>query len=166
MAIVSRRNLLLGAAGVGVLGVAGYGAARVFVPWHKAKGSIFNVDGIAIRGADPVAYFTEKTSVMGDERNAYDWAGATWHFASMENREMFKADPEAYAPQYGGYCAWAVGAKGLLYSIQPHIWSVVDNKLYLNFDDVVHNTWVKDIPGFIEKADARWPELRDQMVYS
>lgn len=164
MAMVSRRNVLLGAAGLGALGLAGYGAARTFLPWHQANGTIFNVDGLAIRGADPVAYFTVSKAVIGDERYTLDWADVTWRFASMENRETFKQDPTAYAPQYGGYCAWAVAAKAQLYSIQPRNWSIVDGKLYLNFNDKVQETWSTDVPGFIAKADANWPELRDQMV--
>jgi len=164
MTKVSRRNVLLGAAGISLVGIAGYGAARTFIPWHKATGTIFNVKGVAVRGTDVVSYFTQSKPVAGSDRYKVNWAGVDWHFSSMEHREMFNADPLAYAPQYGGYCAWAVAAKGLLYSVQPENWHIVDGKLYLNFNKQVHDTWKSDIPGFIAEADRRWPELRDQMV--
>ena len=94
----------------------------------------------AIEGYDPVAYFQEGKPVEGDSDYSYDWMDATWYFASSENRDRFAADPERYAPQYGGYCAWAV-ANGYAAKIDPEAWAVVDDKLYLNYSQDVQQQW-------------------------
>ena len=112
--------------------------------------------GLAIRGTDPVAYFTEGGPVAGSSEFAYTWNNATWQFASAENRDLFAANPEQYAPQYGGFCAWAV-SQGYTAPIDPNAWSIVDNKLYLNYDKGVQRRWERDIPGNISKADTNWP---------
>jgi YHS domain-containing protein len=114
--------------------------------------------GLAIRGADPVAYFTEGAAVLGSPEYEYEWNGATWRFSSAANKEMFKNDPMAFAPQYGGYCAKAL-SEGNLASVDPRAWKIVDGKLYLNYSAEVQAQWVEDIPGNIEKADAFWPDL-------
>ncbi len=113
-------------------------------------------DGVAIAGADPVAYFTAGDYVPGDAAYTYDWNGATWQFASAENQALFAADPEKYAPQYGGFCAWAV-SQGYTAPIDPTAWKIVDGKLYLNYDKKIQAKWEKDIPGNITKADGNWP---------
>ena len=113
---------------------------------------------LAVSGYDPVAYFTRGKPVEGSGDHEYEWNGATWRFSSAENLETFKADPEKYAPQYGGYCAWAV-AQGKTASADPDNWEIVDGKLYLNYNDSVQAAWRKDIPGFISKADKNWPQV-------
>lgn len=115
--------------------------------------------GVAISGADPVAYFTEEAYVPGSADYTYDWNGTTWQFASEENRDLFAAAPEQYAPEYGGFCAWAVAAKETLVPTDPNAWSVVDGKLYLNANQRVQNTWEEDIAGFIARANSIWPGL-------
>lgn len=117
---------------------------------------IFSDKGIAIQGTDPVAYFTERKPVKGNPAFAHQWKGVTWHFASTINRDLFKADPEKYAPQFGGYCAWAVANKYTAATV-PEAWSIVDGKLYLNFNLGIRSRWEKDIPGNITKANANWP---------
>ena len=97
--------------------------------------------------------------VEGSPEHSLQWGGVTWHFASDANRDAFAADPEAYAPRYGGFCAWAVAAKGELYSTQPENWSIRNGRLYLNFNDDIQARWEKDPQGFIAEADRRWPEL-------
>lgn len=119
-----------------------------------------NFWGLAIRGYDPVAYFTEGKPVEGLKEHEIEWRGAKWRFASAENRAKFEADPEAYAPQYGGHCAWAV-ANGYTASTVPEAWEIVDGKLYLNYSLGVRDTWRQDIPGNIRKGDANWPGLKD-----
>ncbi|NET35437.1 MAG: YHS domain-containing protein [Cyanothece sp. SIO1E1] len=119
---------------------------------------IFTENGIAIRGADPVAYFTQDKPVQGSRQYAYEWNGATWLFASAANRDQFASNPEAYAPQYGGYCAYGL-ARGNLAPIVPSAWAIVDGKLYLNFSAQVQQLWLQDVPGNIAKADANWPGL-------
>ncbi len=113
---------------------------------------------LAVSGYDPVAYFTDGKPVEGSGDFEHDWNGATWRFASQANLEAFKADPAAYAPQFGGYCAWAV-SQGYTASTVPEAWRIVDGKLYLNYSKGVQATWEQDIPGNIAKADRNWPKV-------
>jgi YHS domain-containing protein len=112
----------------------------------------------AVSGYDPVAYFTQGKPVKGDSTHSFKYKGATWYFASKENLEKFKADPVKYAPQYGGYCAWAI-AMGKTASADPKYWKIVDGKLYLNYDQDIQKKWEKDVPGFIQKANSAWPQV-------
>ena len=114
--------------------------------------------GLAIRGYDPVAYYQQSAPVKGSSQFSYQWQGARWLFASAENRDRFQAEPEHYAPQYGGYCAYAV-SKGRTASIDPEAWKIVDGRLYLNYSKGVQKKWEQDVPGNIVKADRNWPEL-------
>ena len=114
--------------------------------------------GVAIQGYDPVAYVTEGAAVGGDAGITAKHDGATYQFASAANRDTFLSDPARYAPQYGGFCAYAV-SKGYTAPIDPQAFSVVDNKLYLNFSKSVRGLWSEDIPGNIKKGDANWPKL-------
>ncbi|NJK62789.1 MAG: YHS domain-containing protein [Synechococcaceae cyanobacterium SM2_3_1] len=116
----------------------------------------FTEDGVAVRGTDVVAYFTQGKAVDGNEEFSHDWRGVTWLFASAEHRDQFAANPETYAPAYGGYCAWAV-SQGYTAPIDPQAWSIVDDQLYLNFNRNIQRRWERDIPGNIAKADANWP---------
>jgi YHS domain-containing protein len=116
---------------------------------------------IAVSGYDPVAYFTDGKPVEGDRANSHEWQGATWRFATAENLEKFKADPAKYAPQYGGYCAWAV-SQGYTASADPQAWRIVDGKLYLNYNPDVQKTWQQDVPGNIAKANANWPAVLEK----
>lgn len=117
--------------------------------------------GVAIRGTDPVAYFTEGAAVAGSSEFSHSWGNATWHFASAENRDLFAANPGQYAPQYGGFCAWAV-SEGYTASIDPEAWRIVDARLYLNYDKRIQQRWERDIPGNVSKADANWPGVLDE----
>ena len=114
--------------------------------------------GGAIRGYDPVAYHTEGKPVAGKRAHRAEWKGATWSFASAENKKTFEAAPEKYAPKFGGYCAWAV-SQGYTASIDPDAWTIVDGALYLNYSLGVRDQWSGDIPGNIAKGDANWPKL-------
>ena len=114
--------------------------------------------GLAIRGTDPVAYFTEGQAVEGDSEYETEYQGATWRFSSAENQELFESDPEAYAPQYGGYCAKAV-SEGNVVSTDPEAWKIVDDKLYLNYSPAVQAQWLEDTEGNIQLGDEMWPEV-------
>jgi YHS domain-containing protein len=114
--------------------------------------------GLAIRGTDPVAYFTESKPVAGSEEFEYEWQGATWRFSSEENKNLFVENPEKYAPQYGGYCAQGL-SEGNVVSTDPNSWKIVDGKLYLNYSPDVQKQWLEDVPGHISQADAKWPEV-------
>lgn len=128
--------------------------AQALDPVNKNK-SLF---GVAIGGADPVAYFSEGRFVEGSRKFAADWNGASWRFASAANRQRFLAEPERYAPRYGGYCAYAV-AHNYTAKIDPEAWSIVEDRLYLNYDKTVRARWSKKQGEFIEQADQNWPGL-------
>ncbi|HEY9889841.1 MAG TPA: YHS domain-containing (seleno)protein [Candidatus Obscuribacterales bacterium] len=123
--------------------------------------AVYVKDDVAIAGADPVAYFTDAAYVPGSADFAHEWGGATWYFASAANRDAFASNPEQYAPQYGGFCAWAV-SQGYTAKIDPEAWKIVEGKLYLNYDKGIQAKWEKDIPGHITKADANWPAVLNQ----
>lgn len=127
-------------------------------PAMAAEPEYFSDGGAAILGTDPVAYFTEGGPVQGSADHAVMWKGATWYFASAENMGLFEANPEAYAPQYGGYCAFAV-AQGYTAPTVPEAWTIHEDKLYLNFSRGVRGRWERDIPGNIVKGDANWPSV-------
>jgi YHS domain-containing protein len=112
----------------------------------------------AVDGYDAVAYFTEGKPVKGDKKFSTDYNGAEWRFASADNLEAFKGAPEKYAPQYGGYCAWAVSQN---YTARGNAenWKIVEGKLYLNYNDEIQERWEADIPGFIAAAEQNWPTV-------
>jgi YHS domain-containing protein len=109
-------------------------------------------------GHDVVAYFREGRPVRGVSQFTHEWRGATWRFASAANRDAFAAKPEAFAPAYGGHCAWAA-AQGYKAKGDPENWRIVDGRLFLNYNSDVQKNWEKDIPGFIAAGDAKWPTV-------
>lgn len=132
-------------------------------PVHAAKDPVYTslLGSLAVNGYDPVAYFSEGRPVEGQRQFSHAWQGATWRFASQENLDKFKANPSAYAPQYGGYCAWAV-SRGYTASSDPEAWRIVEGKLYLNYSKDVQKQWEQDIPGNITKADTNWPSVLEK----
>ena len=149
---MNRRTLLALGASLPVLAMTANAGFAQSTPKFYAE------DGIAIDGTDPVAYFTEGAPVAGDPAITHDWMGATWRFVSAANKDAFVVAPEAYAPQFGGYCAWAV-SEGYTASTTPEAWSIVDGKLYLNYSRRIQRRWEKDIPGNISRATANWPKI-------
>ncbi len=131
-----------------MLGVAGIADAA----------TVYQSRGVAIDGTDPVAYFTEGKPVKGKAAHTVRWNGVNWRFSSADNKAAFEADPAKYAPQYGGYCAWAV-SQGYTASTDPDAWKIVDGKLYLNYSKGVQRRWEGDIPGNIVSANGNWPNL-------
>lgn len=123
-----------------------------------ANAEVFMVNGVAVRGTDVVAYFTQGKAIPGSRNFAAQWKGATWYFSSAANRDLFASNPTQYAPQYGGYCAKAV-SEGNLAPTDPEAWKIVNGKLYLNYDKTVQAEWLKDVPGNIAKADRNWPAV-------
>lgn len=117
----------------------------------------FSTDDGAIRGYDPVAYFTQGKAVKGSKSITLTHGTGTYHFASDENLDLFKQDPDRYAPQYGGFCAYAM-SKGFDVSSDPNAWTIKDDKLYLNYSLGVRKTWLKKPTEYIEKADKNWAE--------
>ena len=115
-------------------------------------------EGVAIKGYDPVAFFTDKMPVKGIPEYEYEWRGARWRFASTAHREEFRRGLEKYAPGYGGYCAYAV-RQGKTADIDPEAWTVFEGKLYLNLNKEVQGLWEKNMREYIRKADENWPRL-------
>lgn len=113
---------------------------------------------VAVSGYDTVAFFTQGRPVKGDARFKASHNGAEYRFADAANLARFQANPAAYAPQYGGYCAWAF-SQGYTASADPTVWKIVDRKLYLNYNAKVGQAWSKNIPGFIAAANGNWPKL-------
>jgi YHS domain-containing protein len=130
-------------------------------PAFAQKSAVFITKAGAIGGYDPVAYFTESKPVKGTAALKYNWQGADWHFASQQNLNAFKAAPQKYAPQYGGYCAYGT-SQGYKAPTEPDAWTVVGDKLYLNYNKKVKETWSKDQVAYIKKADANWPTVAKQ----
>jgi YHS domain-containing protein len=114
--------------------------------------------GVAIRGYDPVAYFEMGKPIQGKEDHGYSWRGVMWHFANEANKKLFSAAPEKYAPQFGGYCAFAA-SRNYVYDADPTFWKIVDGKLYLNYNAEAKAEWEKDITGNIAKGNTNWPGL-------
>jgi YHS domain-containing protein len=115
-------------------------------------------DGLAAGGYDVTAYFTDGKAVRGSAKHELMLRGATWRFASAESKARFQADPAAYAPQFGGYCAWAV-SQGYIASGDPEQWKVVDGKLYLNFNARAKELWEADQAAAIERGRTNWPSV-------
>jgi len=115
---------------------------------------------LAIKGYDPVAYFTLSKAVKGKKEFETKWNGAVWRFATRDHLYSFKADPEKYAPAYGGYCAWAV-SRGDTADIDPEEWSIVDGRLFLNYNRAIHEKWSRKKETHIRRADQNWPGIRD-----
>ena len=136
------------------------GAALLFSGAAAADYKVWTVwfSDTAIKGYDPVAYFTQGEPPQGSDAHTTQWSGATWKFANAEHLAKFEANPDKYAPQYGGHCAFAV-AKGDLVKIDPNAWSIVDGKLYLNYNRSIQEQWEADRADFIAKADQQWPEI-------
>jgi YHS domain-containing protein len=143
-----RRGLVL------FLGLAAMAEAAV-------AGEFYEKDGVALEGYDPVAYFVEGKPVQGSPAHRAEYKGSAFHFSSPANRDAFAANPEKYAPRYHGFCAFGT-ARGYKAAVDPEAFTVVDGKLYLNYDRDVRKQWSADIAGFVAKADANWPEVARQ----
>ena len=121
---------------------------------------IYSDSSAAINGYDPVAYFTDGKPVKGDEQFSFQWKDARWLFASKEHMDLFTANPEKFAPQYGGWCAFGC-SKGKKATTDPNAWTIVDGKLYLNHSLEVKDKWNQDQKKSIEKADMNWPAIKN-----
>lgn len=123
----------------------------------------FNLEkGIAIQGYDPVAYFQQSKAVKGSKDLAVYHQGVTYYFSSPANKEAFKTNPGQYEPQYGGWCAYAMGAKGEKVEVDPKTFKITGGKLYLFYNRYFNNTltdWNKDEAGLKQKADVNWNKI-------
>lgn len=116
---------------------------------------------IAINGYDTVAYFKNGKALQGSDSYTFRWHGMIWRFLNKENRDLFAKGPEKYAPQYDGYCAWAM-TEARKARTDPKVWKIVNGKLYLNCSSAAYEKWSKDIPGNIKKADINWLKFTDK----
>jgi YHS domain-containing protein len=149
--------LLAVAVALAIAGFAGYHGYLYSLGLY-ASDPVYETRAGAIDGYDPVAYFTEGAPRQGSPEHRHEWNGATWHFASAANLAAFKLEPERYAPQFGGYCAYAVGNNYTAKS-DPTAWHVEDGKLYLNFNADVRKTWLEKRAELIPAAVKNWPAV-------
>jgi YHS domain-containing protein len=120
---------------------------------------VFATSGVAINGYDPVAYFEAGKPVKGTNEFQYEWNGARWQFSSQQNLDSFKVDPEKFAPQFGGYCAFGM-AENHKATTSPEAWTIVDGKLYLNYNDHVRKLWRENQNENIDLANTNWPHVQ------
>jgi hypothetical protein len=152
--LIAVRLILLSLLGVAVLPTSMSLAAK-----DKVYTSTFS--NLAVSGYDPVSYFQEGKALEGDDRFIGSWNGTRWRFVSAANRDTFLADPVSFAPQFGGYCAWAV-SQGYTAEADPEAWHISKGKLYLNFSRGVQNQWKQDMSANIVKGDSNWPKVLEQ----
>jgi hypothetical protein len=138
--------------GIAVFIVCAAWAGGLVEPVNKDK------TGLALKGYDPVGYFEQAQPVKGSPDFTYLWMGASWRFASAAHRDRFAADPQKYAPQFGGYCSWAV-SEGHTAEIDPAAWKIIDGHLYLNYNKDIQKKWEQDVEQRIEAARKNWPTL-------
>lgn len=150
--MLHRRTFL----GLATAALVASASARAEAP--RPVNTLGSEEGIAIRGYDPVAYFRDGGPRPGKPEFAFRYAGAVWRFANAEHKALFEADPERYVPAYGGYCAYGT-SRGYLVKIEPEAWSIVDGRLYLNYDLGVRETWLGRTKTYIARANAGWPRL-------
>lgn len=139
-------------AGCGSNAITGGKSAEKVAPVNKGS------DNLAIKGYDAVAYFNDGRAVRGAEEFSLEYEGAMWLFTSQSNRDLFAQEPQKYAPQYGGYCSWAVG-HGYTAPGDPEAWKVVDGKLYLNYNQDVKKKWEQEAASLITEGNKNWPDL-------
>jgi YHS domain-containing protein len=125
------------------------------------KSEVFSTSDGAIHGYDPVAYFKENKPVKGDKKYSLSWKSANWYFVSKQNLDAFKANPDMYAPQYGGYCAYGL-ANGHKATTEPDAWLISNGKLYLNYNKDVQIKWKKNQAADIQQADKIWPGIKNK----
>ena len=142
-----------------VVGIAGSAAAGA----DSSVPAVNAAEGIGLKGYDPVSYFINGAPTKGSEQYSYLWTGVTYRFASAGNLEKFKADPEKYLPQYGGYCAYAMSLDRIA-DIDPSRWAIVNGKLYLNNGFVAEKLWSLNKSGNIVSADRNWPQYPKKAI--
>ena len=147
MTLSFRFTIALGLIAAGI--VAGAAAYQKF-PVNVSRGDL------ALQGYDAVAYWTSGQPTKGSNSFEHRWKDAVWRFSTAANRDQFAKDPARYAPEFGGYCAYAV-SRGYTADIDPNAWRIVDGRLYLNYSKRVQKLWEEDVPGNIAKGRQNWP---------
>lgn len=155
------RRVLLGLVALVVV-VAAIVGAYLFSAKHEISAYNVDTDNVAIHGYDTVAYFIDGKAMRGKSEFERVWQDARWHFASATNRDLFSANPERYAPKYGGYCALGLAA-GEFADVDPEAWTIIDGKLYLNNTKDFREVWRKAPEAHIGNAEYNWSQNRDQL---
>ncbi len=145
--------------GILIVGVGGFSVVKKVSPVSWGMWGNYNTtSGLALKGYDPVAYAHDGKAMPGSDQFTYDWGDATWQFTSADNMALFKQDPKLYAPQFGGYCSFAV-SKGFTADISPDAWHINDGKLYVFADKNVREDWVAGIgDGTLQSSVENWEE--------
>ncbi len=143
--------------------IVGFALGLISGPLQAGEINTGYFGGVAIKGYDPVAYFTQSRPMKGSEAFAYEWFGVDWHFANAKHRKLFAATPIKYAPQYGGYCSDGVAYGQATANIDPNAWSIIEGKLYLNYDPGSKQEF-EELAGQKEKADANWRKIKAQLA--
>lgn len=156
----SRRSFVASAA---LMALTALAVPQLAQAYDEQSTSALNVDakGVALKGFDPVSYFSSGGPVQGKAELFAKYEGATYQFASSQNRDAFIASPAKYAPAYGGFCAMGVALEQKL-DVDPQLWRIVDGKLYLNVHKGAQSRWLEDVKGNLAKADKNWPSLKDK----
>lgn len=165
MKITMMFSLKCGLLALGVL-ISGLGlphASMSALAFDRASTRSINLDksGVAIRGFDPVAYFTDGRPTKGNSQISAMHQGATFYFVSAKNRALFLAEPEKFTPAFGGFCAMGA-ALDKKFDGDPNLWKIVGGKLYLNKDASAERYWLKDVSGNITKANGSWSKIKDR----
>ena len=142
---------------LGLIAAAPFAYALTTRPAFAREPEVFQ-NPIAINGTDPMAYFDDRAPVPGSADHLVSWNGADWHFASAENAARFRARPDAFAPVFGGYCAFAA-SRGYLAPTIPEAWTIYEDKLYLNANLRARELWLEDVPGNIAAGLNNWPAI-------
>ena len=150
-----KKIILFVIVGIGIAAAVWFGINRS----EGVKKINTTAENLAVRGFDTVAYFTENAAVPGTPQYSFIWNGAKWYFSSPENMEKFKATPETYAPQFGGYCSFAV-SKGYTADADPQAWKIVDGKLFLNYNQKVKEMWEAEQDMRIRDGGKNWQEFQ------
>lgn len=145
------------------LGFAALGLVAAASPAFAAQPETYTpfASNAAVSGYDPVAYFTAGKPTKGQDKIVAAYKGATYRFATVQNRDAFLAAPAKYAPQYGGYCAWAVG-HGYTAKSDPTAWKIVGGKLYLNYNAEIQKKWIAEEAALIAAGDKNWPKVLEK----
>jgi hypothetical protein len=137
------------------LGLIAAGIVAGAAAYQKSPVNVSRGD-LALQGYDAVGYWTSGQPTKGSVSFEHRWNDAVWRFSTAANRDQFAKDPARYAPEFGGYCAYAV-SRGYTADIDPNAWRIVDDRLYLNYSKRVQKLWEEDVPGNIAKGRQNWP---------
>jgi len=135
----------------------------IIVQGAIAQSEVFATIEGAINGYDVVSYFTDGKPVIGKKENSFVWKDENWYFSSQENLKSFKSNPEKFAPQFGGYCAYGM-SRGYKAKTEPDAWTIIDGKLYLNYNLDVKKIWGEKRSEFIDKATQNWPSVKSSKM--